>query len=111
MGIYRSSEANNFYKLITVCRPEHKVHIILCSEMHGYSHGYLKSAAISQLLHKQIDLSQTGNCTGQGRSQQLEISMHSSSCQPLPSLPKADLSLHTENNRVEVFKSTILVGY
>ena len=34
--------------------------------MHGYSHGYLKSAAISQLLHKQIDVWQTGNSAGWG---------------------------------------------
>lgn len=56
MCIYRPSETNNFYKLIIVCCPEHKVPITLCSEMHGYSHGYLKSAAISQLLRKQIDV-------------------------------------------------------
>lgn len=94
-----------------MCCPEHKVHIILCSEMHRYSHGYLKSAAISQLLHKQIDLLQTGNYTAWGRSWQLEISMHPSPCQPLPDLPKADPLLHTENNRMEVFKSTVLAGH
>lgn len=58
MCIYRASETNNFYKLIAERCPEHKVHVIPCSEMHGYSHGYLKSAAVSQLFHEQIDLLQ-----------------------------------------------------
>lgn len=34
--------------------------------MHRNSHGYLKSAAISQLLHKQIDVWQAGNSAGRG---------------------------------------------
>lgn len=83
MCIYRSSETNNFHKLIAECCPEYKVHVIPHSEMHGYSHGYLKSAAVSQLLHKQIDLLQWGNYRDQSWIWQLEISTRPSPCQPL----------------------------